>query len=83
MMAAIDLDLMQSVSVAIGVQRQTEMNPITIVFAGINDHLHSRGFLSRLREPKTAEDAVWPATKDILESMGEITDTLKKEHSPR
>ena len=44
MMAAIDLDLMQSVSMAIGVQRQTEMNPIMIVFAGINDHLHSRGF---------------------------------------
>ena len=40
MLAAIDLDLMQSVSMAIGVQRQTEMNPITIVIAGINDHLH-------------------------------------------
>ena len=51
MLAAVDLDLMQSVSMAIGVQRQTEMNPIKIVFAGINDHLHSRGFLSRLREP--------------------------------
>ena len=51
MLAAVDLDLMQSVSMAIRVQRQTEMNPITIVFAGINDHLHSRGFLSRLREP--------------------------------
>ena len=37
MLAAINLDLMQSVSMAIGVQRQTEMNPITIVFAGIND----------------------------------------------
>ena len=48
MLAAIVLDLMQSVSMAIGVQRQTEMNPITIVFAGINDHLHSRDFLSRL-----------------------------------
>ena len=46
MLAAVDLDLLQSVSLAIGVQRQTEMNPITIVFAGINDHLHSRGFLS-------------------------------------
>ena len=44
MLAAVDLDLLQSVSLAIGVQRQTEMNPITIVFAGINDHLHSRGF---------------------------------------
>ena len=33
MLAAIDLDLMQSVSMAIGVQRQTEMGPITIVFA--------------------------------------------------
>ena len=58
MLEAVDLDLMQSVSMAIGVQRQTEMNPITIVFAGMNDHLHSRGLLSRLREPTTAEDAV-------------------------
>ena len=41
MLAAVDLDLMQSVSMAIGVQRQTDMNPITIVLAGINDHLHS------------------------------------------
>ena len=78
MLAEVDLDLMQSVSMAIGVQRQTEMNPITIVFAGMNDHLHSRGFLSRLREPTTAKDAVWPAIKNILESMGEVVDTLKE-----
>ena len=52
MLAAIELDLRQSMSMAIVVQRQTEMNPITIVFAGINDQLHSRGFLS-LRRPKT------------------------------
>ena len=48
------------------------------MFARINDHLHSRGFLSRLREPTTAEAAVWPAIKDILESMGEVEDTLKE-----
>ena len=78
MLAAVDLDLMQSVSMAIEVQRQTEMHPITIVFAGMNDHLHIRGFLSRLREPTTDEGAVWPAIKDILESMGEIVDTLKE-----
>ena len=78
MLAAVDLYLMQSVSMAIGVQRQTELNPITIVFAGMNDHLHGRGFLSRLREPTTAEDAVWLAIKDILESMGEVVDTLKE-----
>ena len=57
MLTAVDLHLMQSVSMAIGVKRQTDMNPNTIVFAGINDHLHSRGFLSRLREPTTAEAA--------------------------
>ena len=57
-LAAVDLDLLQAVSMAIGVQRQTDMNPITIVFAGINDHLHSRCFLSRLRDPTTAENAV-------------------------
>ena len=75
MLAAVDLDLLQSVSLAIGVQRQTDMNPITIVFAGINDHLHSRGFLSRLRDPATAEIA---AIKDILESMGEVVDATKE-----
>ena len=77
-LAAVDMDLIQSVSMASVVQRQTEMHPITIVFAGINDHLHSRGFLSRLREPTTTESAVWPATKDIFESMGEVVDTLKE-----
>ena len=81
MLAAVDLDLLQSVSLAIGVQRQTDMNLIMIimiVFAGINDHLHSRGFLSRLRDPTTAENAVWPAIKDILESMGEVVDATKQ-----
>ena len=37
-LAASDLDLMQTLSMAIGVQRQTEMNSVKIVFAGINDH---------------------------------------------
>ena len=78
MLAAVDLDLLQSISLAIGVQRQTDMNPITIVFAGINGLLHSRGFLSRLRDPTTAENAVWPEIKDILESMGEVVDATKE-----
>ena len=39
---------------------------------------NSRGFLSRLREPTAAEDAVWLAIKDSLESMGEVVDTLKE-----
>ena len=38
MLTAVNLDLLQSVSMAIGVQRETDMNPIPIVFAGINDH---------------------------------------------
>ena len=78
MLAATDLDLMQSVSMAIGVQRQTEMNSLTIVLVGINDHFISRGFLSRLREPGTVEDSVLPATKDFIETMGEIMDVLKE-----
>ena len=83
MLAAIDLDLVQSVSMAIGIQRQTEINPITIVFAGINDHPYTRGFLSRFRETTTAEDAIWPAIKDIHESMSKIMDTLKEDALPK
>ena len=79
MLAGTNLDLMQPVSMAIGVQRQTEMNTITIVFAGMKNHLQSRGLLTRLREPTTTEGAVWPAIKDILESMGEMMNVLKED----
>ena len=48
------------------------------MFAGINDHLHSRNLLSRLREPTTAEDAVWPAIKDLLESIGGFQKIMRK-----
>ena len=78
LLADTDLKRMKSTSMAIRVQRQTELNPITIVFAGVNDILHSRGLLSRLREPATAGGVVWPAIKDVLESIGEIMDVLKE-----
>ena len=78
LLATFDLDLMQTLSMSIEMQRKTEMHPITAVFAGINDQVHSRVFLSRLREPTTAGDAAWPAIKDNLEPMGEIIDTLKE-----
>ena len=69
---------MQSISVAIEVQLQTAMNPITIVFAGINDHLQSKGHLSRLREPAMAEAVVWLAIRDVQKSIIEIMDVLKE-----
>ena len=53
------------------------MDQITIVFAGINDHVQSRGLLSRLREQSTADLAVWLEIKDVLESMREIMVVLK------
>ena len=77
MLTGTHLDLMQSTSMAIGVQRQTKMNPITTVFAGHKRSPAYRGFLSRLGEPTTAEGAVWPAIRDICESPGEIIDVLK------
>ena len=83
MLAVVDLDLMQSVSMSVGVQQQMEMNPITILFAGINDHLHSGGFLIRFREPTTAKNEVWPAIKDILLSIGEVMDKLKEGAFPK
>ena len=78
MLAGTELYWIQSISMAIGVQRQTAMNPITIVFAGNNHRWHSRGLLGRLREPATAEATGWPAIKDVLQSMGDIMDLLKE-----
>ena len=73
MLAETDLDWMQTISMPIAVQRQTEMNLITIVLTGINDRVHSRGLLSRLREPARAEAAVWPAIKKPSGVSGQIS----------
>ena len=83
MLVDTDLNLIQSVSMAIDVHRLTKKNPITMVFAGINDHSRSRVFLSRLRGPTTSENAVWPAKKDLLESKGKIIDVLKEGAFPK
>ena len=61
MWPAVDLNLMQSLSMAIS------------FFARVKDHLHSRSLLSRLRESSTLKTAV----KNILKSMGETFDWLK------
>ena len=55
----------------------SEMKPTTIVFACINDNIHSKGLLRRIREPSITEAAVWPTIKDVLDSMGEIMDVIK------
>ena len=34
--------------------------------------------MSRVREPTTAEAAMWPAIKDVLESVGEIMVVLNE-----
>ena len=54
-----------------------------IAFACINDHLHSKRFLIRLREPTTTDDVLCPAIKDILESTGEIIFTLSEGAFPK
>ena len=77
MLVGADWHLMQSLFMALGNQKQTEMSPITIVFAGINDQLHSRVFLSRFRIAATAEAAMRLAIKNIMESMREIIDVLR------
>ena len=54
------------------------MNPIRIVLDGINDHLLIKGLLSRLKKPATANTAFCIVIKDVLESMGQIMNVLKK-----
>ena len=65
-LTGIDLDWMQSTSMAIEIQQKRGVNPITITCT------------VEVRDATTAEAAVWPAIKDILEHIGEIMDELKE-----
>ena len=84
-LVASDLYWIRFLSMVIGFQRQTEMNPILIVsnLTEIFYRLHSIKLISRLRGPSTIQAAVWPVVKKILESLCQMLDKLKDGNFPR
>ena len=77
MFVGTNLGWMQSKSMALGFNDKLE-DVDNYFFAGVKEYLHSRGLMSKLREPTTAKATVQPGIKDFLESMGEIMDVSKE-----
>ena len=66
------LDWGQSVGMMISVRRVVSMEPQVIVVAGSNDHLQSRGLLSRL-----SNEVIGEAILTLLMAMVEVEATAK------
>ena len=73
------LDWGQSVGMMISVRRVVSMEPQVIVIAGSNDHLQSRGLLSRLTDGSIpSNEVIGEAIMTLLTAMIEVGTTAKQ-----
>ena len=77
------LDWGQSVGMTISVRRTINMDPQVIVIAGSNDHLQSRGLLSRLTDGSIpSNEVIGEAIMTLLSAMTEVEASVQRD-SPR
>ena len=73
------LDWGQSVGMMISVQRVVSMEPQVIVVAGSNDHLQSRGLLSRVTDGTIpSNEVIREAIMTLLSAMAEVETSVKQ-----
>ena len=73
------LDWGQSVGMIISVRRTISMNPQVIVIAGSNDHLQSRGLLSRLTDGSIqSNEVIGEAIIMLLSAMTEVEASVQR-----
>ena len=72
------LDWGQSIGMMISVRRVVSMEPQVIVVAGSNDHLQSRGLLSRLTDGSIpSNEVIGEAIMTLLSAMTEVETAAK------
>ena len=73
------LDWGQSAGMMISVRRVVSMEPQVIVVAGSNDHLQSRGLLSRLTDGSIpSNEVIGDAIMTLLSAMAEVETSVKQ-----
>ena len=73
------LDLGQSAGMTISVRRVVSMEPQVIVIAGSNDHLQSRGLLSRLMDGSIpSNEVIGEAIMTLLSAMNDVESSVQR-----
>ena len=78
------LDWGQAIGMMISVRRVVSMEPQVIVVAGSNDHLQSRGLLTRLTDGSIpSNEVIGEAIMTLLSAMAEVATAAKQCFSPK
>ena len=78
-LTTLKLDWGQSVGMKISVQRTVSMDPQVIIIAGSNDHLQSRGLLSRLTDASIhSNEVMGEAIMTLLSAMTEVETSVQR-----
>ena len=50
--------------------------PELLLFAGMNDHLHTTGFLEQLKGDEPAPKGIWEANQTLFAAMNEVKENV-------
>ena len=65
-------ELNQMLTLVVAIKSEMPCEPELLLFAGMNDHLHSTGFLEQLKGDEPAPNKILEAIQTLFEAMNEV-----------
>ena len=65
-------ELNQMLTLVVAIKSEMPCEPELLLFAGMNDHLHAKGFLEQFKGDEPAPKRVWEAIQTLFAAMNEV-----------
>ena len=69
-------ELNQMLTLVVAIKSEMPCEPELLLFAGMNDHLHSTGFLEQLKGDEPAPKRIWEAIQTLFAAMNEVQENV-------
>ena len=69
-------ELNQMLTLIVAIKSETPCEPLLLLFAGMNDHLHAAGLLEPLRSGEPTTKEIWVAIQTLFAAMNEVQELV-------
>ena len=76
-------ELNQMLTLVVAIKSEMPCEPELLLFAGMNDHLHSAGLLEHLKGEVPTPKKIWEAIQTLFAAMNEVQESVVSRFGPR
>ena len=76
-------ELNQMLTLVVAIKSEIPCEPELLLFAGMNDHLHSTGLLEHLKGEAPTPKKIWEAIQTLFAAMNEVQESVVSRFGPK